>query len=308
MPIVFAIIPVFLIILCGYLCRHYQFPDEGFWRGAERITYFLLFPALLVSKMVTANLDGIDFIKPIIVVVLLFLIATMLFVLSKPLFGFKNREFTSIYQGGIRFNTYIGLAIVFSLYGSEGLVIAVVIASIMIPVINVFCVVMLEYYAGHEGKRQSKSRVFTSVITNPLILACVIGMGINLLGFSLPQVIVETLNIFARAALPLGLLTVGAALTLTTIKSSVLPLIFSTAFKFVLLPAIAMALCFLWGVDPMVRNIILVLTTLPTATASYVLARQLDGDHELMATIISLQTLLAVIFIPLIFLIVLPLI
>jgi len=297
MAAVYAIIPVFIIILCGYLCRRYHFPDDGFWRGAEKITYFLLFPSLLVSKMATANLSGIEFFWPVIVVVLLYVVITIIFVVLKPFFDFKNSQFTSVYQGGMRFNTYIGLAVASSLYGTEGLVLAVIVASIMIPMINICCVLLLEYYSDNDQGHTHK-RILRSVITNPLILACLIGMGINLSGLSIPGVIIETLDIFSKAALPLGLLTVGAALVLNSIKASAKPIVVSSISKFFILPTIAMGLCTLFSIEPMVRDTILVFTVLPTATASYVLAKQLGGDYELMATIITVQTLLAGILMP----------
>ncbi|MGH1439657.1 MAG: AEC family transporter [Cellvibrionaceae bacterium] len=302
MAAVYAIIPVFIIIFCGYLCRRYRFPGDDFWSGAEKITYFLLFPALLVSKMATANLSGIAFFWPLIVAVLLYLSITLIFVLLKPVLSIGNAQFTSVYQGGMRFNTYIGLAVANSLYGPEGLIVAVIVASIMIPMINVSCVLLLEYYSD-KAEGNTQKRIVKSLITNPLILACLIGMGINLSGISMPAVIEEALNIFSRAALPLGLLTVGAALVLNSIKASIKPIIISSIAKFIVLPSIAMGLCYLFPIEPMIRNAILVFTVLPTATASYVLAKQLGGDHELMATIITVQTLLAGVLMPFMFIV-----
>jgi len=298
MAAVYAIIPVFIIILCGYLCRHYRFPDDGFWSGAEKITYFLLFPALLISKMASADLSGIEFFWPVIVSALLYLSITVIFIIIKPILGVKNAQFTSVYQGGIRFNTYIGLAVASSLYGAEGLIVAVIVASIMIPMINISCVLLLESYSD-KNQGNTPQRIIKSVITNPLILACLIGMGINLSGLTMPSVITEVLAIFAKAALPLGLLTVGAALVLNSIKTSLKPLVVSSVAKFLILPSIAMGLCSLFPIEPMIRSVILVFTVLPTATASYVLAKQLGGDYELMATIITVQTLLAGALMPL---------
>ncbi len=298
MAILFAIIPVFLIILCGCLCRRFQFPDISFWREAEKITYFLLFPALLVSKMIEADLDDISFLRPVMVILLMYFIVSVCLILSKPFTQVSNAGFTSVYQGGIRLNTYIGLAVVAALYGGPGLVIAVVLASVMIPALNIYCVLVLECYSEQNGEGTVR-RITKSILLNPLILACAIGMGINLLGIKLPSVLLETIDIFSRAALPLGLLTVGAALTLSSIKSSSKPIVMSSLIKFLCLPMVAMGLCALFTIDPMVRSVLLVLTVLPTAPASYVLARQLGGDYELMATIITAQTLLAAVFMPL---------
>jgi malonate transporter and related proteins len=299
MAVVSAIIPVFLIILCGYLCRQFKFPDANFWRGAEKITYFLLFPALLFSKMASADLTKIDFFKPIIVIMLMYLVVTALQLAVKPWVKIGNAQFTSVYQGSIRFNTYIGLALASALYGAEGLVAAVVMTSVMIPTLNVLCVMMLEFYNEQHAGNTSR-RVVKSIIRNPLIIACAAGMGINFAGISLPAVLMEALNVFARAALPLGLLTVGAALALDAIKSALKPLLLASMAKFIVLPSVAMGLCYWLDIDSMVRNAILIFTALPTAPASYVLARQLGGDYHLMATIITVQTLLAVMLMPLI--------
>jgi predicted permease len=292
MAATYAIIPVFLIILGGYVCRLYQFPDDNFWQGAEKITYFLLFPSLLVSKMATADLSGIAFLWPIVVLALMYLAITLVFVLLKPAVTLENKSFTSVYQGGTRFNTYIGLAVSNALYGAEGLIVAVIVASIMIPIVNVFCVLVLEYYNDNHDN-SSSTRIAKSVVANPLILSCALGMGINVSGIAIPAVFMEALTIFARAALPLGLLTVGAALALKSMHTAVKPLLIASVAKFIILPTIAMSLCMVFPIEPEVRNAILVFTVLPTASASYVLAKQLGGDHELMATIITAQTLLA---------------
>ena len=61
MSALFAIAPVFLIIIIGLVCRRLVFVEEGFWRGAERLTYFLLFPALLISKMSVADVSQVNF-------------------------------------------------------------------------------------------------------------------------------------------------------------------------------------------------------------------------------------------------------
>lgn len=302
MVAVSAIAPIFLMILSGYFCKKYQFPDPGFWRGAEKITYFLLIPALLLSKIATAEIDSSHFLSPFLAIVLLYLIMTALLILIKVWRKTGNAQFTSIYQGSIRFNTYIGLAIISSLYQTEGLVAAIFLASMMIPVINISCVLILEYYGKDKGGN-SLNRVIRSVISNPLIIACGVGLAINISAFPLPFVLTETMNILAKAALPLGLLTVGAALTISTIKTSLSPLILASLFKFLILPGIAMSLCTLFEITGITRQAFLVLTVLPTATASYVLAKQLGGDHQLMATLISAETLLALPLIPLMLLV-----
>ncbi len=299
MAIILAIIPVFLIIFCGLVCAHYQFVSSDFWRGAEKVTYFLLFPSLLISKIAVADLAGLDIFNAAILIVLLYIVLTLILVVLQVFVKFPPFKFTSVYQGGIRLNTYIGLSLVIALFGPDGLVMAIMLLTLMIPVLNVLCVLVLElYHQQGDSRRKIFKRVGKSIINNPLILGCSAGVGINLLQMPIPSIFLETLEIFSKATLPLGLLTVGAALNLRSISTSVAPLLVSSVAKFLLLPVIAVVLCSILNVEPLMRNVLLLLTLLPTASASYILARQLGGDYELMATIITVQTLLAGIMMP----------
>jgi len=281
MNIFLAIIPVFTIILFGYLIFNFLLNDKKFWEGAEKLTYYIFFPALLVSKMLNANLNDLNLLKLGSLLTVLFIAATILLVLIKFLFNFKNSEFTSIYQGGIRFNTYIGLAILSSLYQDKGLVIGIILAAMMIPLINILSVSILEIYS--HGKSDIK-KILKSIACNPLILACLIGMGLNISHIPTPLFIQETLSTLASAALPLGLLTVGAALKVKGIQHSLKALSISSTVKFMVLPLLAYYLCQLWEVDIAVQQALIVLTALPTATASYVLSKQLGGDYEFPRT------------------------
>lgn len=299
MAIVVAIIPVFLIILCGLICAHYKFVSSDFWRGAEKVTYFLLFPALLISKIAVADLVGLDILNAAVVILLLYAGLTLGLVVLQLVVKFPPFKFTSVYQGGIRFNTYIGLSLVIALFGPDGLVMAIMLITLMIPALNILCVLVLELYH-QQGDSRGKifRRVGRSIVNNPLILSCMAGVLINILRLPVPLVLLETLDIFSKATLPLGLLTVGAALNLRSISASIAPLVVASVAKFLVLPMLAVVLCSLFNVEPLMRGVLLLLTLLPTASAAYILARQLGGDYELMATIITVQTLLAGIMMP----------
>ena len=297
MLVITAITPIFVIILCGYFCRYLAFAGAQFWRGAERLTYYLLLPALLVNKIATADIVLSELLSVIVVVVLTLIVVALLLMISKPCLSLGNPQFSSVFQGGIRFNSYVGLALVLALYGERGLVIAVVIATTMILVVNLLCVWVLELYSENKHSVSIK-QLLKSIITNPLIIACTLGLLINILLINVPLIILETLAILGRSALPLGLLTVGAALSLKHVASAIRPILLSSMVKFLLLPLVAMLLCYYLHIDDFTRPIVLVMATLPTATTSYLLAKQLGGDYTLMATIITVQTFFSMIIIP----------
>jgi predicted permease len=301
MAVVLSILPIFFIIVVGAFFRKIAFPDAGFWNGAEKVTYYVFLPALLVSKMSTAEMGDIDVFSLTVLLVSMLLLPAGLMLfgqwVSKKYSVLTNSVFTSVFQGGLRFNTYVGLAIVTALYGSEGVVIALVMVAVMIPLVNVLCVIVLEIYVDKSSARRYR-RLLLSIISNPLILACVLGATINIGNIELHSVLREILTLFSQVALPLGLLTVGAALSLKAFKGIAIPLVTSCVVKFALLPALAVMLAGVLGIGGLEQQVLLVLAVLPTATSSYVLAKQLGGDADLMAAIITVQTLLSAIWIP----------
>jgi malonate transporter and related proteins len=206
-----ALGPIFALILLGLGLRRSGFPGDGFWPAAERLTYFILFPALLVQRLALARL-GDYAVGPVAVVIVAMLLGmTALAYALRPWLKVDGPAFTSVYQGVIRFNTYVGLAVALAVFHVEGGTVAALVMALMIPLINVLCVLVLTVHAGGSATVAGVAR---GLITNPLILGCLTGIGLNLSGIGLPWGSAAVLDILARAALPLGLLAVGAGLRL----------------------------------------------------------------------------------------------
>lgn len=292
-----ALVPVFAVIILGHILRRMDFPGDGFWPQAERITYYLLFPALLVHKLSRASFGG-DATLPMAaaLVVALCLTATGLLILRRRM-GLPGPSFSSVFQGGVRMNTYVGLAVVAMLYGDEGLTLAAVAMVAMIPVINLWCVPVVAGLSENGGGGWNK--LATELAKNPLILGCVIGFGMNLSGLRMHESLYEALAVVGRAALPMGLLAVGAGLKPRSLGPGLLPSLWSAAAKLVALPLVTWLLCLLFGASDTALAVAVIFTALPTATSSYILARQLGGDADLMAAIITAQTVMSVITLPL---------
>ena len=107
----------------------------------------------------------------------------MLTWLLRPWVSRTAADFTSLFQGAIRFNTYIGLAVASALFGDPGLVIAAIAVSIMIPLVNVLCVICFSLVI--EGNGKSPGGVLKGLLSNPLIIACVLGVALNISGVGL---------------------------------------------------------------------------------------------------------------------------
>lgn len=293
-----ALVPVFLVIMAGTALRHLNFPGGDFWSLAERFTYFFLLPIMLISKMANASIAEVAIEQLLLAIVILLTVMSLVVVLLKPLLTRSGPSFTSIYQGAIRFNTYVVLAAAQAMYGSAGLTLAAVAMAIMIPLVNILCVIIFSCYAGQTGS--GIAGTLRAIIKNPLIVGCVMGMLLNISGIGLPGWSADAFDIASRAALPLGLLAVGVALDLKSIRHASWPLISSSVIKLLVMPIVTALLGVWLELELLMISVLVLFAAVPTATSAYILARQLGGDAPLMATITTAQTLLAMISLPLI--------
>ncbi|NAW34576.1 AEC family transporter [Halomonas alimentaria] len=292
-----ALGPLFLLILLGCVLDWLRQPGGDFWPRLERLIYFLLFPAMLVSTLATADVSQVPVTRVAVALLgAMGVFAALLWALRGWL-GMEPAAFTSAFQGALRFNTYVGVAGAAALHGAPGATVAAVAVALMVPVVNVLCVTSF-IAAGTLGSG-SLGKSLAALGRNPLILACLVGIGLNVSGIGLPGWSAATVELLGRAALPLGLVAVGVALRPAALVRRDRGIWASHLVKLGLMPALALALALLLGLDPVSRDVVLLFAALPTATSAYILARQLGGDAEMMAALITGQTLLAMVTLPL---------
>lgn len=299
LTVVLSLAPIFLLILLGWGLRRRQFVPDAFWAPAEKLTYFVTFPALLLTNTARADLAGLEWEAVAFALAGATVLMGAAAVALRPLAGTDAAGFTSVFQGSIRPNSYVGLAGASALYGEAGVTIIAICIAAVVPLVNVLAVTALtRYVPGRAGP--GAWPVARGIITNPLILACAFGIAFNALALPLPPVIGPLLDILSRAALPIGLLAVGAGLALDSFKAAGRPLALASTLKLLALPALTAAGLTLLGVDGVARGVVVLYAALPCSASSYVLARQMGGNAPLMANIITFQTLAAMGTIPLV--------
>ena len=293
--------PLFALILAGHALQRAGFPGDTFWPCADRLNYFLLFPALLVTSLAKAPLRDPALAKTAAAIAVTLSVSSMLFFGARTLRGWPPRRFGPLLQGAIRFNTYLGLAVIGSVLGSPGLALAAVVIAILVPTVNVLSVVALT--AG-DGVRPTT--LIASLVRNPLIIACLFGIAVAFGGIGLPFGTDRFLGLFASASLPLGLLCVGAALRPGALHAETPTLLANATVRLAAMPALAALAATLLGLDGTARAVMVIVFALPTAPTSYVLTAQLNGDAALMAGLVTLQTLLSALTLPIVIALVLP--
>lgn len=295
--VVLALLPIILLIGFGIELRRRRFLAEAFWPAAERLGYFILLPALFLHGLATARLDALPIWEVAGTLILSTLLVAALLVAARPFLSVDGPGFTSVFQGSVRFNNYVGVTLAAGLFGAEGVALAAICNAAVVPTVNVLCVLV---FARHGTARLSAGGILKQIATNPLVLACLGGILLQLLGFRLPPGLEPALRALGTASLPLGLLCVGAALDFSAARQWVGPVAASSAAKFAAMPLATLAAGMALGLQGQALTVALLFQAMPTASSAYIMARQLGGDAPLMAGITAAQTLIAAAAIPLV--------
>lgn len=291
MSVALLLLPDFLLICGGALAKRVRAFDPAFWPGMERLVYFVLFPALLFRSLAHASLAFSEAGRLVATGLAYTLAGMALSALARPVLRLPQATFAACFQCGFRFNTYVAFAVASRVGGEAGLAAISLLVGILVPVVNVGAVAALAH-----GR---PAHVASQLARNPLLLACVAGMAWKALGVALPDPVDHLLALLASAALPLGLLAVGAGLTFGGGHLPAAALAWWTTLKLALLPAIAYALAGSLELAAAERQAAVVLAAVPTAPSAYILAVQMKGAGAPVALLISTGTLVAALTLPL---------
>jgi len=295
-----AIAPIFLIIFTGYLLSRTRIVGESVWSAIEHICFFLLLPFLIIRTLSRANLGDLpiaDFVTVLMVAILG--MSTLLILIHAMVwrrFPESGPSFSSIFQGTTRFHGFVAIAVIGPLYGDEGVALAALALSIMVPLLNTISVIVLSVY-GRNDSRPEFFAIANKVMTNPLILACGAGLVFNWLG--IPNILFDTIDIIGDGGLGLALLAVGSGMNFSRAAQHKTLLTIGVLTRLIGMPAFVIAMSFLVGLDGLARTVAIIAGAVPTAASAYVMARKMGGDAGLMSSIVTFQVIVAFFTLPL---------
>lgn len=288
--VLLALLPIVAILVIGKIMDASKVVSQAGWIGLERVTYFLLFPALIVSKLAVADFSQLDWRLPTALVA-----AQVVLSLISIIAGFAlrvSREHIGVYvQSAARWNTFIALALANELIGASGVALVAVAATVMIPTANLISVAALMHYSKSEV---TPLQLAQQIAINPLVIACAVGIGLNLFSIPLPGQAMHVLDLLAQATIALGLLTTGAAIRSQGSVVAFPHLVSWSLLRLIGLPALAMALGLVLNLPSDILLVVFITTAVPTAANGTILARQLGADATLAANLIASQTVLAI--------------
>lgn len=293
-----VIVPIFLLIMLGYGLTRLKVWDAHFLKIANNVCFKCLLPVLLFYNVATANIFEVFNGKLIVYCCLCACGLCGLLFLIVPLFIKDKKRRGVMIQGTFRSNFLLfGVPLGLSIGGETGAVLAAVVASFYVPVINMLSVISLYAFSDAEGK--SIKSALLGIVKNPLVIGGVSGLVFSLIrnsiGFELPVMLNDTLFNIKSAATPMAFLILGGDLKFASMLRNVKVSIFSVLGKIVLIPAVMLVISALvFGFDQLEMAILVAVFATPNAVSSYAMARNYEADHELAGEIITLGTLLSI--------------
>ncbi len=295
-----ALVPIFLLIATGWAAKAFWLREGGLWRPVEQLAYYLLIPAFVVHDLYNADLASLPFSRMVIALLGAVLIVAALLIALRPLLSRVliqgDAGFTSVFQGSTRANFFITLAAAPILLPADGAALVIIAVAFFTVLVNVLSVLVLARWGTHGNA--NIAQLAKRLATNPFILAAAAGILLNVTGAPVPLVVDSAVALIASAGVPVALLTAGSGLRLASIGAHLPGILTASLAKLVVMPAVAVGLGMLLGLEASVLAMLVLFHSQPTATTSYVLARQMGGDHELMAAVLTSQTLIAILTVP----------
>lgn len=294
-----SVLPIFGLVMTGFITKR-LLPSSDLWKGIEWLVYYLFFPVLLILEVSKANFSEPGLWGGLMATFIATMIIAITLFPMKRILKIENTLFTSIFQGGVRYNSYVFLALSQSLFGSEGIVIAGVFMAYMIIVINILSISVLNLYGNNQSGKKSFGGIIIALFKNPLIIGVLIGIFANLLQISIEGPFKQWMLYLGNTATPLSLMSVGAGLILIMDRQKTGGVCLALILKLLITPVLTMLFLYLFNITGLPAGVALLFATMPCAGNAYILSRQMGGDSDAMASMITWSTLLSIITIPII--------
>jgi len=296
MNIVSTIIPIFAVIILGWFARWKGFIPPDFLAPANRLVYYLAIPAMIFHSISKASLKT-QFDSTVLTVTLLAVIAVFAFAWGVGLTRrVERKQLGTFMQCSFHGNLgYIGLAVAYYYLGNEGLARASIIAGFIMILQNFLAVIALQLHAENMELKKNIWEVVLRILGNPVIVSALAGILYSLTGLSLPLILDRSLAILSGLALPMALLIIGASLSFEVMQLQLLRVLSTSVMKLILLPGLG--LIFYRSCNLALQDYLpgLILLASPSATLTYVMAKEMNGDTDFAVAAISISTMLSAI-------------
>ena len=287
------VLPIFLILSLGYILKKLKILDELTTKNMNSVNFKVFLPLLLFYNVYKTDLSVVFNPKLLIFSIISVILVFLLLFIIIPLLEKDNRKRGVIIQGIFRSNFVIfGVPVCEALFGQNATGVASMLIAVVVPLFNFLAVICLEIYRG--GNINFK-KIIKGIITNPLIIASIIGLFFIYFKIKLPTPIEKTINDISKIATPLAFILLGSSFTFSAFSVYIKQLSITLLGKLIIVPGIVLYIAALLGFRNVELTCLLSVFASPTAVSSYTMAEQMDGDSILAGQIVVLTSIISII-------------
>lgn len=287
-------LPIFLVMVIGWVLRQIGMLDEHFVTVANKFNFKVTLPFMLFRDIASVDIRNVFDLKFVLFCAIASSIcfwgiwgAAKLFVKDHSIRG-------AFVQAGFRSSAAVmGLAFISNIYGASAMGPLMIIGAV--PLYNIYSVIVLTFEAQEEGKRDTGKikQAFVNILKNPIIISIFLGMVVALLGIQFPAIINKTVNSVAQLATPLALIVIGAGFEGRKALAKLKPTVWASVIKLLIQPMIFLPVAGSMGFTGEKMIAILIMLASPTTPSCYIMAKSMNNDGVLTASTIVSTTLLA---------------
>ncbi len=294
-----AVLPIFLLVVLGYIFNKTKFLSKQFYEDAEKFVFKVALPCQIFSNIISGSgtAGTVDLIVFVCVAVT---VAFLVGMLAVPLIFKDNGVRGAVIQNCYRSNlAVLGLPLIGSIAGADGRFMVSMLLPYAVTLFNVYTVIELNIFAPKDSKKTVGQLFFSiikSAVTNPLIISSVLGVLFLAFGLSIPSelgFITETVDALSVCTEALVLIALGAGFSFTALRGKLKYSLSGAIYKTLILPLIAVPVAHLvFGFSGAELAVIFVTFGTPSAVSSYIMAKSMKSDAEVAGQILLLSTVI----------------
>ncbi|MFN2339760.1 MAG: AEC family transporter [Halanaerobium sp.] len=284
-------LPIFLIMLSGFILKKKNIIKQDFIKAANFIVFYIALPLKLFNSVSQSSVsDNFDF-KFITFAILGTVISVIIIFIYSKFVVKKENKVGAFIHGTFRGNfVYVGFSLLENVTGAVGPLAALIVAFV-VPVYNVLAVLILVLSNPKNKSKNQTKNALKNILTNPFIIAVFLGVIASLIKLKLPLLIQNTANYFDILATPLALLAIGATFRVDKLFVDIKIAAAATLFKLFINPALAVMAAVAFNLSNSEIFIIYILFGVPTSISSAIITASMGGDESLAASIVMMTTL-----------------
>lgn len=287
-----VVLPLFLLMLFGFVLRKYNYFDENSTKKINKLCFRFFLPIMLFSNIIESDLHQDFDTSTVFIAIAMSFVFVFITSICAALFEREKRKRASLAQGSFR-NNYImfGIPLMSSIFGPSKVGYISMLIACIIPLNNVLAVIQIKVLLGvSKGYR----KVIKEVVTNPFVVAAIIGFSISLLHFDIPTSIKSVTSSISKMAGTLAFIVLGASLDFKSFAEYLKDVVIGSFIKLFVLPFITIFVLYFTNIRNEMLLALVIASATPAASASPIMASEMGADGVLAGHLVVVETALSV--------------